>query len=98
MGLEAFALHPLAHQFAITANGLGAFAGLTFGGFLIGAAQFHFPEYAFALQLFLEGAQRLIDIVVANDDLNDGPYSFEFPRICAIFRAFRWELLPKRRA
>jgi hypothetical protein len=34
------------------------------------AAQLHFPENAFALHLFLERAQGLVDIVVANDDLH----------------------------
>ena len=33
-------------------------------------AKLHFPEDAFALKLFLEGAKRLIDVIVANDDLH----------------------------
>ena len=30
----------------------------------------HFAEHAFALQLLLQSAERLIDIVVANTDLH----------------------------
>jgi len=36
---------------------------------LIEPAPLHFPEYAFALQLLLQDAERLIDIVVANEHL-----------------------------
>ena len=32
--------------------------------------EFHFPEDAFSLQLFLEYPKGLIDIVVTNDDLH----------------------------
>jgi hypothetical protein len=32
---------------------------------------FHFAEQALALHLFLERFQRLVDVVVADDDLND---------------------------
>lgn len=32
---------------------------------------FHFPEQAFALHLFLQRAQGLLDIIVAYDDLYD---------------------------
>ena len=32
---------------------------------------FHFPEKTFALHLFLQRAQGLFDIIVANDDLYD---------------------------
>jgi hypothetical protein len=34
------------------------------------AAQLHFAKNAFALHLFLERFQRLIDIVVANQNLH----------------------------
>jgi hypothetical protein len=32
--------------------------------------ELHFAENAFALQFFLQGAERLIDIVVANTNLH----------------------------
>jgi hypothetical protein len=35
------------------------------------AAKLHFPENALALHLLLEGLERLIDIVVANDYLHE---------------------------
>lgn len=34
------------------------------------AAQFHLAEHAFTLKLLLERLQRLIDIVVANENLH----------------------------
>ena len=39
-------------------------------------ARFHLAEKAFALHLFLQRAQGLFDIVVADDDLDDGSLSF----------------------
>jgi len=35
-------------------------------------SQLHFAEYALALHLLLEGAERLIDVVVANKNLYQG--------------------------
>ncbi len=32
--------------------------------------EFHFPEDAFTLQLFLQRTKGLIDVVIANDDLH----------------------------
>ena len=39
------------------------------------AAHLHFPEDSFALHLFLECFQRLIDIVFAYDDVNQNSAS-----------------------
>jgi len=69
-GLVAFPIHPLAQQLAVPPHGLGLFAGLAFGRLLVGTAQLHFPEHAFALHLLLERLQRLIDVVVAYDYVN----------------------------
>jgi len=55
----------------VAAHGLGLFPGLAFGRFLIGTAQFHFPENAFALHLLLQRFQRLIDVIVAYNYVND---------------------------
>ena len=41
-----------------------------FRGFLVVAAHLHFPEDPFALHLFLECFQRLVDIVFAYDYMN----------------------------
>ena len=64
------ALKPLALHLARAADRSGLFAGALFRRLLVVPAQLHFAVNAFALQLFLERAQRLIDIVVANHDLH----------------------------
>src|SRR5690606_33344586 len=43
------------------------------GGLLVVVPELHFPENAFALQLLLQRAQRLIDIVIANNYLQAEP-------------------------
>ena len=72
---EAFAIHPLAQKLAGAANGLSLLTGALFRRLLIAAAQLHFAENAFALHLLLERAQSLIDIVVADQNVDDGSYS-----------------------
>ena len=42
-------------------------------------AALHLPEETFALHLLLERLQRLIDVVVADNDLNDLKLSIGFP-------------------
>ena len=42
-------------------------------------AALHLPEEAFALHLLLQGLERLIDVVVADHDLNDLKLSIGFP-------------------
>jgi hypothetical protein len=39
------------------------------------AAQLHLAIHALALQLLLERAKGLVDIIVANDDLHKSPFS-----------------------
>ncbi len=51
---------------------LGALALAALGGLLEVAAAFHFPEDTLALHLLLQGAQGLIDIVVAYVNLHGG--------------------------
>lgn len=43
-----------------------------FGGFFIKFPALHLSERAFALHLLLESAERLLDIIVADYDLNQG--------------------------
>src|SRR6185437_1627251 len=75
-GSVPLALHPLAQHLAIAAHGLGALARPPLRGLLIGAAQLHLAEHPFALQLLLEDAQSLIDVVVANENLHaSAPYA-----------------------
>jgi hypothetical protein len=68
--LEAFAFQALALQLAGAAHGLGGFAGLALGRLFEVPAQLHLTENALALHLLLERLQGLIDIVVANENVN----------------------------
>ena len=68
-GQTAFALRTLAGQLAGAANGFGLLTGLLLGRLLVVVPQLHLAENAFALQLFLQRAQRLVDIVIANNYL-----------------------------
>ncbi len=74
--LEAFPLQALALQLACAAHGFGGFAGTTLRRLFEMAAQLHFPENALALHLFLERFQRLIDIVITDENLHLAAYSF----------------------
>jgi len=73
------AFGPLAVCLARTAHGSGVFTRALLRGLLVVAAQLHFTIDAFALQLLLESAEGLIDIVVANDDLH-GRKAFDAQR------------------
>ena len=68
--LEAFALDALALHFAGAADGLGGLAGAALGGFLVVPAEFHLAEHAFALKFLFERLQRLVDVIVANENLH----------------------------
>jgi hypothetical protein len=68
-GQAAFALQALASQLTGAAHGLGLLASLLLRGLLVVVAQLHLTEDAFALQLLLERAQRLINVIIANDYL-----------------------------
>src|SRR6185437_13008123 len=70
-GLVALALHALAEELAVAADGLGLLAGAALARLLVVAAQLHLAEHALALQLLLERAQRLVDVVVADEDLHE---------------------------
>ena len=68
---QAFALHPLAGQLARAAHSFGLLTGALFRRLLVMHVTRHLPEGAFALHLLLQRFQRLVDIVVANENLND---------------------------
>ena len=74
--LEAFALQTLALELARPAHRFGLLPRLALGGLFVGLAELHFTEDAFALHLLLQGLERLIDVVVADDDLNQGRLLF----------------------
>ena len=77
---ETLALGAFASQLAGAADGFSLFARFSFGGLLEMVAALHFPEKTLALHLFLERLQRLIDVVVADNDLNDLKLSIICPR------------------
>lgn len=68
-------LGALASEFPGAANRLCLFPRPPLRGLLVVAAHLHFPEDSFALHLFLECFQRLIDIVFAYDDVNQNSAS-----------------------
>jgi hypothetical protein len=68
---QAFALQALTGQLAGAADGFRLLAGLLLGGLFVMAAELHLAENALALHLFLEGLERLIDVIVANDNLHE---------------------------
>jgi hypothetical protein len=76
LSYQTFALGALAGQLAGAPHGLCTLAGTLFRGLLEMRARFHLTEKAFALHLLLQRAQGLFDIVVADDDLDDGSLSF----------------------
>jgi hypothetical protein len=65
----ALALRTLPLQLAVTADRFRAFSSALLARLLVMASQLHLAEDAFALHLFLQRLQRLIDVVVANNDL-----------------------------
>src|SRR5690606_8474912 len=71
---QAFALRPLAGELARAAQALGLLARPFLGGLLVCLAELHLAKHALALQLLLERAQRLVDVVVADEHLNQGGF------------------------
>ena len=72
-GQATFTLRTLPGELAGTADGLGLLARLLFGGLLVVVAKLHLAEDAFALELLLQSAQRLVNIVIANNYLQAEP-------------------------
>src|SRR4029078_2033063 len=68
--LHPVALRALALELARPADRGRLFARALLARLLVVAAQLHLAVHALALQLLLERAQGLLDIVVADDDLH----------------------------
>src|SRR3546814_910050 len=68
---NAVAFRPLTLQLACATDSGGIFPGALFRRLFIVAAQLHFAIHPVALQLLLERPQRLVNIVVANDNLHE---------------------------
>ena len=75
-GDQAFALGALTGELAGAANGLGLLAGALLRRLFVVHVPLHFAERAFALHLLLQRFQRLVDVVVANENLDDDTSSF----------------------
>src|SRR5271157_538192 len=73
---EPLALDPLALQLAGAANGFSGLTGAALGRLLIVPPQLHLAENPLPLHLLLERLQRLVDIVVTNENLHLAACSF----------------------
>lgn len=69
-GLEAFALHALTLHLAGAADSLSGFARTALRGLLIMAAELHLAEHAFTLKLLFQRLQRLIDVIITDENLH----------------------------
>src|SRR3546814_15486429 len=63
---DLVALHPLALELAGAADSRGTLTRALLSRLLIVPAQLHLAIHALALQLLLERAQRLVDVLVPN--------------------------------
>src|SRR5262245_65143650 len=68
---QAIALQSLARDLAGAANGFRLCPDFPLRGFLIMAAESHLAENAFALHLLFQHPQRLVDIVVTDENLHE---------------------------
>ena len=71
--------HETQGQFAGAADGLGLLAGALLRGLLGVHVALHFTEAAFALHLLLQSLERLIDVIIANENLYQVELSFGRP-------------------
>ena len=69
---KAFTLRALAGQLTGAAHSFGAFTRTLFRRLLVMVTTLHFAESAFPLHLLFERLQRLVDVVVANENLYQG--------------------------
>lgn len=67
---EAFTLCTLASELTGATNGFCLFASALFRWLFVVAAHLHFAEDTFALHLFLESAESLINIIIADEYLH----------------------------
>jgi hypothetical protein len=78
---SVIAFGTLSIRFSCAADCGGTFAGTTLRWLFIVPAKLHLAINALALQLLFQGAERLIDIVVADNDLHT-KLAFEYRDIC----------------
>ena len=70
-GNKPFALGLLASELAGATDRFSLFTVRPFGRFLIKSSAFHLAKNAFALHFLLEYPQSLVDVVVADEDLQE---------------------------
>lgn len=76
---QAFALGALAGQLAGAADGFSLLARTLFRRLFVVHVTLHLAEAAFALHLLLQRLQGLVDVVVADENLNQVKLSFGCP-------------------
>jgi len=69
-GQKTLALRALARELAGAADRFRLLPRLLFGGLFVVPAQLHLAENAFALHLFLQRLEGLVDIVVTDENLH----------------------------
>jgi hypothetical protein len=67
---QAFALQLFAREFTGTTDSFRFLSDSLLGRLFVVAAELHFAEHALSLHLLLEHPERLIDIVVTDEDLH----------------------------
>ena len=72
-GQQAFALHALSGQLAGSTDRFGLLARAFFRRLFVMHVALHLAEAAFPLHLLLQRLQRLVDVIVADENLNDDP-------------------------
>src|SRR5262249_20918649 len=64
------ALEPFAHRLTVAADSLGLLSRSALGGLFVRATPFHLAKRALTLHLFLQDADRAVDVVIADIDLH----------------------------
>jgi len=85
------ALGTLARKLTGATDGLGLLARLLLGRLLVVVPQLHLAENALALQLLLQRAQRLVDIVIANNYLQAEPPFVNSSSVFEFERDRQWQ-------
>src|SRR6187551_1791202 len=76
IGQQPFAHGFLAGKFSRPPDRLGLFPVFLLGRLFVGFSLLHLAKHAFALHFLFQDAERLIDVVVANEDLQGISFSW----------------------
>src|SRR6476660_3887821 len=76
IGDESLADRLLACQLPAAADRFGLFPVLPLGRLFVGLALLHLAKHAFALHFLFQDAERLVDVVVANENLQGMSFSW----------------------